>query len=107
MSWNWNPIEEEKEYDTKGTVTISTEEYRDLIRRTYELKTQGQKEHDDWYEQYRECERLKKDMETTKNISEGYVRYINSTETRKSDYALYLRELKLRELDEIDEEGEV
>ncbi len=105
MSWNWNPSEETKEYDTKGTVTISTEEYRDLIAKVYELKAMGQKEHDDWYEQYKECERLKKDMETTKNISESYVRYINSTETRKSDYALYLRELKLREL-ELDETDE-
>lgn len=107
MSWNWSTDDEEKVYDVKGTVTISTEEYRDLIAKVYELKAKGQKEHDDWYEQYKECERLKKDMATTKAISEGYVKYINSTETRKSDYALYLRELKLRELDEVEGEYEV
>lgn len=53
MSWNWNENnEEKKEYETKGTVTISTEEYRDLITAAIELKAKGQREHDDWYKEY-------------------------------------------------------
>lgn len=104
MSWSWNPKEEEKEYDTKGTVTISTEEYRDLIRETFDLKAQGQREHDDWYAQYKECENLKQQVESLKKAVNAYNEYINSTETRKSDYGLYLRELKLRELDEANED---
>lgn len=52
MSWNWKEEEEKKEYEAKGTVTISTEEYRDLIERVQELKAAGQREHDDWYKEY-------------------------------------------------------
>lgn len=99
MSWNWNPIEEEKEYDTKGTVTISTEEYRDLIRRTYELKTQGQKEHDDWYEQYNKNNELEKKNKALQRAIEAYNIYINSSDERKTDYATYLQALRLKELE--------
>ena len=99
MSWSWNADEEKKEYEVKGTVTISTEEYRDLIESVANLRIKGQKEHDDWYEQYRECETLKKQLEASKKAVDTYNKYINSTETRKSDYALYLRELRLVELE--------
>lgn len=59
MSWNWNEEAEVKEYETKGTVTIGTDEYRDLITEIERLRASGQKEHDDWYKELREKDNYK------------------------------------------------
>lgn len=48
MSWRWSEEFEKKEYEVKGTVTIGTEEYRDLIEEVTRLRIAGQREHDDW-----------------------------------------------------------
>ena len=100
MSWKWNEDEEVKTYEQSGTVTISTEEYRDLIRRTFELKAAGQKEHDDWYTEYKKREELEKRVVALEKSVNFYTEFINSTEQRKSDYTLYLREIKLQKLEE-------
>ena len=103
MSWSWNADEEEKEYEVKGTVTISTEEYRDLIERVSELKIKGQREHDDWYNEYKRAEELKKKVDSLQKTIDLYNKYINSSELRTADYAGFLRELKLKELEENNE----
>lgn len=65
MSWNWSKFEEaeSKEYPETGTVTISTAEYRDLVRLVSDLRCAGQKEHDDWYEEKNKREALEKKLE--------------------------------------------
>lgn len=62
MSWNWTTEKEEKNYETHGTVTISTEEYRDLIVGLCELREKGQREHDDWYKEYQRANDLEKKL---------------------------------------------
>lgn len=57
MSFNWCGEVEEKEYES-SEVTISTEEYRDLISDVARYHFAGQKEHDDWYREYRKREEL-------------------------------------------------
>ena len=64
MSWSWNEEIEKKDYETKGTVTISTDEYRDMIRQMYDLHRAGQKEHDDWYQMMKERDSYKDKYET-------------------------------------------
>lgn len=64
MSWSWNEQEEEKIYEMHGTVTISTEEYRDLIRGLCELRAKGQKEHDDWRHEYTRANDLEKRLKS-------------------------------------------
>lgn len=58
MSWNWCAREEQekREYPVTGTVTISTEEYRDLIEEKELLWQKGQAEHDSWWDEYRKRE---------------------------------------------------
>lgn len=72
MSWQWHDEElENKEYDIQGTVTISTNEYRDLIAQAYTLKAAGQKEHDDWYTEYKKREEFEKKVnDLTKKLDE-------------------------------------
>jgi len=62
MSWDWKSEREQKEYEKKGEVTISTDEYRDLIWEVADLREKGQKEHDDWYKEYRKCQDLEKQL---------------------------------------------
>lgn len=100
MSWNWDDNEEVKEYEPIGTVTISTKEYRDMVHEIYRLKTAGQKEHDDWYAEYKKRDELEKRVVALEKSVNFYTEFINSTEQRKSDYTLYLREIKLQKLEE-------
>lgn len=62
--------ENKKEYSVIGTVTIGTDEYRDLLTEKFEAVKAKEEEHNRWYEQYREtqnykseCEELKKQVE--------------------------------------------
>lgn len=70
MSWNWDDVRKENEeridYNVQGTVTISTQEYRDLLDRITELKIAGQKEHDDWYSVYKERDSCKEELNKLK-----------------------------------------
>lgn len=71
MSWNWKEELEPKEYETKGTVTIGTDEYRDMICEMYRLQSAGQKEHDDWYKEKTRADNLAKELElANKKLSE-------------------------------------
>ena len=60
MSFSWKEVLEEPQYDSNGTIEISTVEYRDMVKRIYELLAAGQKEHDDWYKAYKELEKAEK-----------------------------------------------
>lgn len=74
MSWNWKDIDEEQEkkvYDLQGTVTITTDEYRDMFTEITRLKFAGQREHDDFKDQYYKRQELeKKCTELTKRLDE-------------------------------------
>lgn len=99
MSWNWKEELEEKEYEVKGTVTISTDEYRDLISTISKLQVAGQKEHDDWYQKYTECGKLKTELET----KEAKIAEINAWFDECPESRIAFREWKLSKT----EEGEI
>lgn len=107
MSWSWKNMDEDeeevKEYDVKGSVTISTQEYKDLIAKVYKLKQMGQREHDDWYNTYNKCSDLEKQLKSAQANVEKYSAYINSSEIRKADYVGWDREKRLEELNKDDE----
>lgn len=52
--------EEKKTYSVIGTVTIGTDEYRDLLTEKFEAQKEKEQEHDRWYSCY--CE--KRDLQT-------------------------------------------
>lgn len=100
MSWCWKEELEEKEYEVKGTVTISTVEYRDLISTISNLQAAGQKEHDDWYRKFTECGELQKSL-TTKDekLNEINTWFDECPETR-----IAFREWKLSKMEEGEKE---
>ena len=99
MSWNWNEEEKEvKEYDMKGTVTISTDEYRDLIREVYDLKAKGQREHDDWYKEYNRARDLDEQVKALKRRVERFEEFLADHKTVKEDWENYSNKKRLEEL---------
>ena len=68
-------MEEKKEYSVVGTVTIGTDEYRDLITSKFEAERARQEEHDHWYKCYceknrieEENKKLKEELDRVKNF---------------------------------------
>ena len=102
MSWNWKEEMEEKEYEVKGTVTISTEEYRDLISEVYDLHSRGQKEHDDWYKEYIRANELEKKNTSLENKIKEYEYFINSDDVLKEK----LKSWRLEQMLEKEENAE-
>lgn len=86
MSWNWRDEKEQKQYELKGTVTISTEEYRDLISDVYELQAKGQKEHDDWYKEYQRANELEKTNKALNEKVNMFKEFLSNNATVNEDY---------------------
>lgn len=81
--------EKKKDYGFMGTVTISTEEYRDLIedRKNLEAKLSDvSKEKSDYYwEKYH----LKQEPDELKPKYENFVKFINEVDGVKDKYKLW------------------
>ena len=81
---------EKKDYEVNGTVTISTEEYRDLIVSAIE----SEKETDRYRSQYwDESSKRSKAEEALKPMKEKYellLAFINDSEERVKDYKFWL-----------------
>lgn len=56
------PTLEKKEYEVKGTVTISSEEYRDILDHACELKLYAKQEHEDWRKERDRADEAKKEV---------------------------------------------
>ena len=72
-------MDEQKKYEVQGTVTISTEEYRDLITEKYE----AQKEMEDYRHRYWDEQSKKRELESKVAALEkgqkNYRDFVNST----------------------------
>lgn len=90
--------EEKKIYDVKGTVTISTEEYRDLITDKFE----AQKSSDDYRSRYwseqSESNKLKEKIEALEKGQKNYRDFVSSS---PEITALYKQWLVSKQDDEI------
>lgn len=60
--------ENKKEYSVIGTVTIGTDEYRDLLTDKFEAEKRASEEHDHWYKTY--CEKTQLQNEYDKLMNE-------------------------------------
>lgn len=67
--------ETKKEYSVVGTVTIGTDEYRDLLQERFEAEKEKNRMHDKWYSEYcekgkleNECKKLKEELDRLKKF---------------------------------------
>lgn len=82
-------MEDRKEYQIVGTVTIGTDEYRDLIEAMKDAKMEVEEERRRWCEQYHKANKLEGENEELKKKLEKYEEFINS-DTIKDKFALFL-----------------
>lgn len=68
--------EERKKYDVVGTVTISTDEYRDLIQDKYEAEKSKDYYYNKYWEYERKCKELDEENNRLRVHNEQYKRYI-------------------------------
>lgn len=68
--------EERKKYDVVGTVTISTEEYRDLVKDKYEAEKSKEYYYNKYWEYERKCKELDEENNRLRAHNEQYKRYI-------------------------------
>ena len=67
--------ENKKEYSVVGTVTIGTDEYRDLLQDRFDAIQEKKEYHDKWYHEYceknrltTECQKLKEELDRLKKF---------------------------------------
>lgn len=86
MGWSYKEDEdddERKEYPVVGSVTLSTEEYTDLVRALFKTRKKADSEHNDWYNEY-------KDHETTKKKVKELEERINNLQNRVSEFTEWI-----------------
>lgn len=81
--------ENKKEYQIIGTVTIGTDEYRDLIEAVKDAQREKDEQRNKWYEQYRKANELEKENEELKERLNKYEAFIKQ-DTVKDKFALFL-----------------
>ena len=81
--------ENKKVYAVVGTVTIGTDEYRDLIEAVKDAQREKDEQSNKWYEQYRKANELEKENEELKVKIEKYEAFIKQ-DTVKDKFALFL-----------------
>ncbi len=104
MSWSWKDVDEEQEkkvYDFQGTVTITTDEYRDLLNEVNRLKFAGQKEHDDWYKEYNLRTALEKEIKALSKRINEIDAWFDEDDVARTKFKLW----KVEQIDKTQEEN--
>lgn len=81
---------EEKQYDYKGTVTISTEEYRDLLKSSILNEQEASEYRSKFWSCERERDSLKKKVKAQEEAIALYRNFVNSSDDRLQAYKLFL-----------------
>lgn len=81
---------ERKEYEYKGTVTISTEEYSDLIRECSEQERNADEYRSKYWKEQSQTSDLQKQIKGLENRIKKLENFINATEERRKDYLNYV-----------------
>ncbi len=79
--------EERKQYSVISTVTIGTDEYRDLIESVAEERIKYEKKNDEWYKYYLRVNELEKKVE---ELSKKCDRYKEFVESERDKYELWV-----------------
>lgn len=72
--------EEKKVYSVIGTVTIGTDEYRDLITEKFEALRKYEEESNRWYKEYSRANRAEEDNKKLKQELDQLKKYISDND---------------------------
>ena len=82
-------MDEKKTYPVTGTVTISTEEYRDLICGIYEAKAEAERKSSKWYDEYNRAKKLESELVCLKEERDSLAKFVESKNDLKLAYKLF------------------
>lgn len=77
-------MEEKKVYSVIGTVTIGTDEYRDLLTEKFEAVKEKDEYNHRWYEQYSKATKLEEENKKLKLELDRLKKYVNDTNQEDS-----------------------
>lgn len=84
-------MEERKEYSVIGTVTIGTDEYRDLIEERIRLEKERDEYNNKWYREYCDCNKLKEENTKLREELDKMKKFIkNSVTTDDNSITLFM-----------------
>lgn len=78
-------MDEEKKYNIVGTVTIGTDEYRDLIQARFEAQRQADSLNNRWCDEYRKANDLQKQVNALKAKLEKCEKFIKKNTKSEDD----------------------
>lgn len=81
---------EKKDYEVKGTVTISTEEYRDLIVSAIEQEKEADRYRSQYWEESNKRSKAEEALKPMREKYELLLAFINDSEERVKDYKFWL-----------------
>lgn len=81
---------EKKDYEVKGTVTISTEEYRDLIVSAIEQEKEADSYRSQYWCEHNKVSELEKQLKLSKEKYEFVLAFINDNAERVSEYKAWV-----------------
>jgi hypothetical protein len=82
--------ENKKEYTVVGTVTIGTDEYRDLLTEKFEAERAKEEEHDRWWKCYTEKNELEKTNKKLMEELDKYKKFIKKNSVNISEDSITL-----------------
>lgn len=88
--------EEKKVYSVIGTVTIGTDEYRDLIEAKTEAERKAERERDEWYKVYSEKTKIESEAKKLKEELDQLKAYIKEN-NEQDKYELWIVRARLGE----------
>lgn len=99
---------ENKDYEFKGTVTISTQEYRDLLHAVYKSENEADRQRDNYWSERSKVSKLEKEnaeiIKANVKLNEAK-EFIMTNEDVKIQFKKYLAGKQVIELDEeVDDE---
>lgn len=84
--------EEKKTYSVVGTVTIGTDEYRDLLTEKFEAQKEAERQRNSWYNEYSDCQKLREENKKLKERLDKFEGYLKDKEEEDS-FALWILRL--------------
>ena len=82
-------MDEKKTYDYKGTVTISTEEYRDLIEDVCQYKREADSERRDRWAAQSELNKVKEELKAVNEKLTQYKTFVERNTESRHAFKLY------------------
>ena len=82
-------MEEKKTYSVVGTVTIGTDEYRDLIENLKDAQKEAEEQRSKWWEQYSKIQKLETEMKAGIEKLNELEAFVKSDEAVSTKFKLW------------------